>query len=197
MIPIFTFEKSKSTRNIYPVILSWPRMGNISTLKNCCQSSSSSTPDISLFFSQIVHRYDIILIQEVRDSDLSATKKLMEQVNKSEPTQTNTHKWRCHTQWIKRYSLRITDVSMCVFFQRFLWVQVRSHCQRASGAKHLHGAIPLPVQVREKNSVQSACYHVAIYRIGKEDLCCWWTRGPMSTNLLIHSFRADIYFWKS
>lgn len=31
---------------------------------------------------QIVHRYDIILIQEVRDNDLSATKKLMEHVNK-------------------------------------------------------------------------------------------------------------------
>ncbi|KAK9535670.1 hypothetical protein VZT92_008040 [Zoarces viviparus] len=33
----------------------------------------------------IVHRYDIILIQEVRDSDLSATKKLMEHVNKGSP----------------------------------------------------------------------------------------------------------------
>ncbi|XP_061080038.1 deoxyribonuclease-1 [Conger conger] len=30
---------------------------------------------------KIVHRYDIILIQEVRDSDLSATKKLMQKVN--------------------------------------------------------------------------------------------------------------------
>ncbi|XP_018541166.1 deoxyribonuclease-1 [Lates calcarifer] len=35
--------------------------------------------------STIVHRYDIILIQEVRDSDLSATKKLMEHVNKGSP----------------------------------------------------------------------------------------------------------------
>ncbi|XP_030592161.1 deoxyribonuclease-1-like [Archocentrus centrarchus] len=35
--------------------------------------------------STIVHRYDIILIQEVRDSDLSATKKLMEHVNKDSP----------------------------------------------------------------------------------------------------------------
>ncbi|XP_028311095.1 deoxyribonuclease-1 isoform X2 [Gouania willdenowi] len=32
--------------------------------------------------STIIHRYDIILIQEVRDNDLSATKKLMERVNK-------------------------------------------------------------------------------------------------------------------
>lgn len=31
---------------------------------------------------QIVQRYDVILIQEVRDSDLSATQKLMEYVNK-------------------------------------------------------------------------------------------------------------------
>ncbi|KAM6966243.1 deoxyribonuclease-1 [Tautogolabrus adspersus] len=35
--------------------------------------------------STIVHRYDIILIQEVRDNDLSATKKLMEHVNKGSP----------------------------------------------------------------------------------------------------------------
>lgn len=41
-------------------------------------------------FSQIVHRYDLILIQEVRDNDLSATKKLMEQVNKSDPIPTST-----------------------------------------------------------------------------------------------------------
>lgn len=31
---------------------------------------------------QIVQRYDVILIQEVRDGDLSATQKLMEYVNK-------------------------------------------------------------------------------------------------------------------
>lgn len=37
---------------------------------------------ILMFLFQIVHRYDIILIQEVRDTDLSATKKLMEHVNK-------------------------------------------------------------------------------------------------------------------
>ncbi|XP_069566257.1 deoxyribonuclease-1 [Brachyistius frenatus] len=35
--------------------------------------------------STIIHRYDIILIQEVRDVDLSATKKLMEHVNKGSP----------------------------------------------------------------------------------------------------------------
>lgn len=37
---------------------------------------------ILMFLFQIVHRYDIILIQEVRDSDLTATKKLIEHVNK-------------------------------------------------------------------------------------------------------------------
>lgn len=37
---------------------------------------------ILMFLFQIVHRYDIILIQEVRDRHLSATKKLMEHVNK-------------------------------------------------------------------------------------------------------------------
>ncbi|KAK0131555.1 Deoxyribonuclease-1 [Merluccius polli] len=35
--------------------------------------------------STIVHRYDIILIQEVRDSDLSATKILMDHVNQGVP----------------------------------------------------------------------------------------------------------------
>ncbi|KAM9391411.1 deoxyribonuclease-1 [Pholidichthys leucotaenia] len=53
--------------------------------------------------STIVHRYDVLLIQEVRDSDLSATKKLMEHVNKdsfefkyivSEPLGRSTYKER-------------------------------------------------------------------------------------------------------
>lgn len=43
------------------------------------KASNATLMDI---ITTIVHRYDIILIQEVRDSDLSATKKLMEQVNK-------------------------------------------------------------------------------------------------------------------
>ncbi|XP_038125168.1 deoxyribonuclease-1-like [Cyprinodon tularosa] len=36
--------------------------------------------------AQIVHRYDIVLIQEVLDSDLSVTKELMEYVNRICPT---------------------------------------------------------------------------------------------------------------
>lgn len=47
------------------------------------KKSSNST--IMNIISKIVHRYDIILIQEVRDSDLSATKRLMEHVNKGSP----------------------------------------------------------------------------------------------------------------
>uniref|UniRef100_A0A8C3A3R7 Deoxyribonuclease n=1 Tax=Cyclopterus lumpus TaxID=8103 RepID=A0A8C3A3R7_CYCLU len=43
------------------------------------KTSNATLMDI---ISTIVHRYDIILIQEVRDIDLSATKKLMEHVNK-------------------------------------------------------------------------------------------------------------------
>uniref|UniRef100_H3D0P8 Deoxyribonuclease n=1 Tax=Tetraodon nigroviridis TaxID=99883 RepID=H3D0P8_TETNG len=46
------------------------------------KASNETLMDI---ISQIVHRYDIILIQEVRDSDLSATKKLMERVNRGSP----------------------------------------------------------------------------------------------------------------
>ncbi|KAM8843887.1 deoxyribonuclease-1-like [Spinachia spinachia] len=46
------------------------------------KASNSTLMDI---ITTIVHRYDIILIQEVRDSDLSATKKLIEHVNKGSP----------------------------------------------------------------------------------------------------------------
>ncbi|XP_035852572.1 deoxyribonuclease-1 isoform X2 [Sander lucioperca] len=45
----------------------------------------ASNTTLMNIISTIVHRYDIILIQEVRDSDLSATKKLMEHVNKGSP----------------------------------------------------------------------------------------------------------------
>ncbi|KAL3054380.1 hypothetical protein OYC64_006665 [Pagothenia borchgrevinki] len=44
------------------------------------KSSNSTLMDL---ISTIVHRYDIVLIQEVRDSDLSATKRLMDRVNKA------------------------------------------------------------------------------------------------------------------
>ncbi|XP_036945444.1 deoxyribonuclease-1 [Acanthopagrus latus] len=45
----------------------------------------SSNTTLMNIISTIVHRYDIILIQEVRDSDLSATNRLMEHVNKGSP----------------------------------------------------------------------------------------------------------------
>lgn len=45
---------------------------------------------------QIIHRYDIVLIQEVRDSDLSATKKLMEHINKLD--QIHMHTQNYHTE---------------------------------------------------------------------------------------------------
>ncbi|XP_017294570.1 deoxyribonuclease-1 [Kryptolebias marmoratus] len=46
------------------------------------KSSNTTLMDI---IGTIVHRYDIILIQEVRDNDLSATKRLMDHVNKGSP----------------------------------------------------------------------------------------------------------------
>ncbi|KAM4535149.1 deoxyribonuclease-1 [Fundulus diaphanus] len=46
------------------------------------KASNTTLMDI---ISTIVHRYDIVLIQEVRDNDLSATKKLMDHVNKGSP----------------------------------------------------------------------------------------------------------------
>ncbi|KAM9345643.1 deoxyribonuclease-1 [Symphorus nematophorus] len=48
------------------------------------KASNATLMDI---ISTIVQRYDVLLIQEVRDSDLSATRKLMEHVNKGSPPQ--------------------------------------------------------------------------------------------------------------
>ncbi|KAM4717779.1 deoxyribonuclease-1 isoform 1-T3 [Anableps anableps] len=50
-------------------------------IKSFGDTKASNTTLMDLI-STIVRRYDIILIQEVRDSDLSATKKLMDHVNK-------------------------------------------------------------------------------------------------------------------
>nr|XP_046271167.1 deoxyribonuclease-1 [Scatophagus argus] len=72
-------------------------------IKSFGDTKASNTTLMNII-SKIVHRYDIILIQEVRDSDLSATKKLMEHVNKgsqftygyivSEPLGRSTYKER-------------------------------------------------------------------------------------------------------
>lgn len=40
------------------------------------------SPSPSLLPSQILSRYDVVLVQEVRDSDLSAVTDLMEQLNR-------------------------------------------------------------------------------------------------------------------
>ncbi|XP_074553359.1 deoxyribonuclease-1 [Halichoeres trimaculatus] len=53
-------------------------------IKSFGDKKASNTTVMNLI-SEIVHRYDIILIQEVRDNDLSATKSLMEHVNKYSP----------------------------------------------------------------------------------------------------------------
>ncbi|KAF3699648.1 Deoxyribonuclease-1 [Channa argus] len=45
-------------------------------------ASKASNTTLMNIISTIVHRYDIILIQEVRDRDLSATQKLVDHVNK-------------------------------------------------------------------------------------------------------------------
>lgn len=59
---------------------------------------------------QIVHRYDIILIQEVRDSDLSATKKLMEHVNKLDTL--------CKTHILYKHILQKTNSIVIDIFYR-------------------------------------------------------------------------------
>ncbi|RVE69049.1 hypothetical protein OJAV_G00073810 [Oryzias javanicus] len=65
--------------------------------------TKASNETLMNIISTVVHRYDIILIQEVRDVDLSATTKLMEYVNKggsefgyvvSEPLGRSTYKER-------------------------------------------------------------------------------------------------------
>uniref|UniRef100_A0A672S4X7 Deoxyribonuclease n=1 Tax=Sinocyclocheilus grahami TaxID=75366 RepID=A0A672S4X7_SINGR len=43
--------------------------------------SKASNATLLDIITKVVHRYDIVLIQEVRDSDLTATNKLMESVN--------------------------------------------------------------------------------------------------------------------
>ncbi|XP_071330800.1 deoxyribonuclease-1 [Trachinotus anak] len=53
-------------------------------IKSFGDKKASNTTLMNII-STIVYRYDIILIQEVRDSDLSATKKLMDHVNKNSP----------------------------------------------------------------------------------------------------------------
>ncbi|CAK6960240.1 deoxyribonuclease-1 [Scomber scombrus] len=59
-------------------------------IKSFGDTKSSNTTLMNII-STIVHRYDIILIQEVRDSDLSATKRLMEHVNKGSPKYKYNH----------------------------------------------------------------------------------------------------------
>ncbi|XP_041812126.1 deoxyribonuclease-1-like [Chelmon rostratus] len=47
--------------------------------------TKASNPVVMNIITQIIHRYDIILIQEVRDPDLSATTILMNYVNRGSP----------------------------------------------------------------------------------------------------------------
>ncbi|KAL7861305.1 hypothetical protein AOLI_G00176540 [Acnodon oligacanthus] len=60
---------------------------NVQTFGNK-KASNATLLDI---ISTIVHRYDIVLIQEVRDSDLSATTRLMQQVNRGSSPYTYGH----------------------------------------------------------------------------------------------------------
>ncbi|XP_014262690.2 deoxyribonuclease-1 [Maylandia zebra] len=53
-------------------------------IKSFGDTKASNTTLMNII-TKIVQRYDVILIQEVRDSDLSATQKLMEYVNKDSP----------------------------------------------------------------------------------------------------------------
>ncbi|XP_077358605.1 deoxyribonuclease-1 [Festucalex cinctus] len=53
-------------------------------IKSFGDKKASNTTLMNII-TKIVHRYDIILIQEVRDNDLSATKKLMQHVNRGSP----------------------------------------------------------------------------------------------------------------
>lgn len=47
----------------------------------------SLSPSLSFLPPQILHRYDMVLVQEVRDADLSAVTQLMEQLNRYEQSQ--------------------------------------------------------------------------------------------------------------
>ncbi|XP_072549016.1 deoxyribonuclease-1-like [Salminus brasiliensis] len=60
---------------------------NVQTFGNK-KASNATLLDI---ISTVVHRYDIVLIQEVRDNDLSATNRLMQQVNMGSSPYTYQH----------------------------------------------------------------------------------------------------------
>ncbi|KAG9263864.1 deoxyribonuclease-1 isoform X1 [Astyanax mexicanus] len=60
---------------------------NVQTFGN----KKASNATLLKYISTIVHRYDIVLIQEVRDNDLSATNRLMQQVNKGSSPYTYDH----------------------------------------------------------------------------------------------------------
>ncbi|XP_007245609.3 deoxyribonuclease-1 [Astyanax mexicanus] len=60
---------------------------NVQTFGN----KKASNATLLEYISTIVHRYDIVLIQEVRDNDLSATNRLMQQVNKGSSPYTYDH----------------------------------------------------------------------------------------------------------
>lgn len=71
---------------------------------------------------QIVHRYDVILIQEVRDSDLSATQKLMDRVNELDTTVNKNiqyyyaHLYSCRKLKNTHYDFRqFINLSVCLF----------------------------------------------------------------------------------
>lgn len=47
-----------------------------------CSPPQRPEPLPSLLSPQVLRRYDVVLVQEVRDSDLSAVTELMEQLNR-------------------------------------------------------------------------------------------------------------------
>uniref|UniRef100_A0A3Q4H272 Deoxyribonuclease n=1 Tax=Neolamprologus brichardi TaxID=32507 RepID=A0A3Q4H272_NEOBR len=121
--------------------------------------TKASNSTLMNIITKIVQRYDVILIQEVRDADLSATQTLMEYVNKdspqykhivSEPLGASTYKERY------LFLYRYTTMKVQLFFVPFSPVAVRDftlipqHTSPDSAVQELNALYDVVADVRAR-----------------------------------------------
>uniref|UniRef100_A0A3P8TSX4 Deoxyribonuclease n=1 Tax=Amphiprion percula TaxID=161767 RepID=A0A3P8TSX4_AMPPE len=130
--------------------------------------TKASNTTLMNIINTIVHRYDILLIQEVRDSDLSATKKLMELVNKngpefgyivSEPLGRSTYTERylfLYRTFLSDSKLLNCSVSATLKFSLFFFIAVKNfvlipqHTSPDSAVEELQALYDVVVDVRKR-----------------------------------------------
>lgn len=138
---------------------------------------------------QIVHRYDIILIQEVRDSDLSATKKLMEHVNKLDLLHTahSAYTVLLHRIWCPKYGLlfgvwqtinshytvqrtiKWCSSSVCVCVSP----EVLLHSGTVTSSVSLWVAAPIRSNISSSTGTQKANRDSAMIKLSFVENLCW------------------------